>query len=42
VTLQRYQERWHAEELAELAKHLREFADNLEGKVGRARKPRKE
>jgi hypothetical protein len=42
VTLQRYQERWHAKELAELAKHLREFADKLDERQAGAKKSRKE
>jgi hypothetical protein len=41
VTLQRYQERWSTKELAELAKHLREFADKLDDRQAGAKKPRK-
>jgi hypothetical protein len=39
--LERYRDRWDPKELAELARHLREFADSLGSQKG-GRKTKKE
>jgi hypothetical protein len=41
TVLERYRDRWDPKELAELARHLREFADSLDGQKG-GKKTKKE
>lgn len=42
LSLERYKERWNPKELSELARHLREFAESLEGQQGDRKKKAKE
>ena len=41
TVLERYRDRWDPKELAELARHLREFADSLDSQKG-SKKAKKE